>query len=93
MRSGLEGRSHQLLEASQAWEGRARPSQERSGEERVGGGQGRTVLLLLVVLLVIVNVQLTLALLAVLLQVAGGVITRLRFITTDIFSIMIYVIT
>ena len=91
MRSGLEGRSHQVLEASQAWEGRARPIQERSGEERVGGGQGRTVLLL--VLLVIVNVQLTLALLAVLLQVAGGVITRLRFITTDIFSIMIYVIT
>ena len=59
----------------------------------MGGGQGRTVRLLLLVLLVIVNVQFTLTLLALLLQAAGGVITRLKFITTDIFSIMINVIT
>ena len=51
------------------------------------------LLLLLFLLLVILNVQLTLTLVGLLLQVTGRVITRLKFITTDIFSIMIYVIT
>ena len=93
----MQGRSHQLLEAGQAWEGRARPGHHRCGEEGVGqgGGQGRTVLLLLLLLVVIVfvHVEFSLALLGLLLGVAGGLITRLKFITADIFSIMIYVIT
>ena len=91
--SGLEGGAHQLLQASQAGKGRARPSQDRRGEEGVGGGEGGAAVLLLPLVVVLVNVQLTLALLALLLQVAGRVITRIKFITTDIFSIMIYVIT
>ena len=94
-RQGGQGRPHQLLEAGQAWEWRPTSCQERGGQQGPRRGEGRGVL---VIIVVVVYVEFTLTL-ALLLEVAGrfmgiiDIINSLKFIVTDIFSIMIYVIT
>ena len=84
---------HEVLQTRQTWEGRPGSWQEGGRQQGPGGGERRGGLII-----IIVHVEFTLTL-GLLLQVAGrfmGIIdfiNSLKFIITDIFSIMINVVT